>query len=640
VNTVEIPITVTNTGTVADVNVRVRLNHTFDGDLELRLVHPDGTVVLLSDNRGGSGDNYGTGANDCSGTPTVFDDQAAGTIASGVAPFAGSFKPEQALAALNGKPTAGTWKLRVTDTASLDTGTIGCVTLELTRNRFVCCGVAGTPEIKAAPPATIEEESCLPENGAVDPEETVTVNFPVINTGDGPTTNLVATLQNSGGVVPVTTSQSYGAVSPIGGPVSRPFSFVAQGSCGQMITATLQLQDGPTNLGTITYTFRLGTTATGTHQFSNNAPITILDTPRVSGIAPASLYPSSIAVSGITGTVQRVAVRLKGLNHTFPSDVDMLLVSPTGQKMVILSDTIGSTDWVNITYLLDDTAAALVPSSGTPVSGTFRPTNIGTGDTFPAPAPPAPYQNPATAGAATFASVFGGANPNGTWSLHIVDDVGTDAGSLTGGWDLIITTEDPVCCNTPCTINVPADITQPNDAGACGAIVNYPAATVSGSCGVLSYSHASGSFFPVGTTTVTVTATRADNSTTTETFDITVVDAEAPSVNVSASPNILWSPNHKMRDVTISSTAADNCPGNVSCVITNISSNEAVTGPGGGSGNTSPDWLLVNPLNKVQLRAERSGNGASRIYTITVECTDAAGNKTTATTAVTVPHNQ
>jgi subtilisin-like proprotein convertase family protein len=641
VNTVDIPISVTATGVVSDVNVRVRLNHTFDGDLELRLVHPDGTVVLLSDNRGGSGDNFGTGANDCSGAPTVFDDQAAPTIASGVAPFVGSFKPEQALSALNGKPTTGVWKLRVTDTASLDTGTVGCVTLELTRNRFVCCGVAGTPEIKAAPPATIEQESCPAPNMAVDPEETVTVNFPVVNTGDGPTTNLVATLQNSGGVVPVTTSQSYGAVSPIGGPVSRPFSFVAQGSCGSTITATLQLQDGVTNLGTITYTFRLGTTATGTHTFSNNTAVAIPAPPSTGAGtgAPGNPYPSSINVSGVTGTVTRVAVRLKGLSHTFPSDVDMLLVGPGGQKMVILSDAIGGTDWVNTTYLLDDTATALVPSSGTPVSGTFRPTNYGTGDAFPAPAPAQPYQNPATAGAATFASVFGGQQANGIWSLYIVDDVGTDVGNLAGGWDLVITTEDPVCCLSACTINVPDDITQPNDAGACGAIVNYPAATVEGSCGVLSYSHPSGSFFPVGTTTVTVTATRADNSTTTETFDITVVDNAAPSVSVSASPNVLWSPNHRMRDVTINATATDNC-GAASCVVTDIASNEAVTGPGGGAGNTSPDWLIVNPSNLVQLRAERSGNGASRVYTITVECTDSAGNKTTRSTTVSVPHNQ
>ena len=47
VTTVEVPITVPDTGSVADVNVRVRINHTFDSDLDISLVHPDGTVIDL-----------------------------------------------------------------------------------------------------------------------------------------------------------------------------------------------------------------------------------------------------------------------------------------------------------------------------------------------------------------------------------------------------------------------------------------------------------------------------------------------------------------------------------------------------------------------------------------------------------------
>jgi subtilisin-like proprotein convertase family protein len=128
---VEIPIAVVATGAVTDVNVRVRLNHTFDGDVRMALVAPDNTIVPLVTNRGGTGDNYGTGANDCSGTPAIFDDSAAQPVSAGVAPFAGTFQPETPLSALNGKPAAGTWKLRVTDTAQQDTGTVGCVTLEI-----------------------------------------------------------------------------------------------------------------------------------------------------------------------------------------------------------------------------------------------------------------------------------------------------------------------------------------------------------------------------------------------------------------------------------------------------------------------------------------------------------------------------
>ena len=65
------------------------------------------------------------------------------------------------------------------------------------------------------------------------------------------------------------------------------------------------------------------------------------------------------------------------------------------------------------------------------VSGTFRPTNVGAGDAFPAPAP-AP-------GGGTLLSVFNGVNPNGTWSLYVFDDVGGDVGDFGGGWELNIT---------------------------------------------------------------------------------------------------------------------------------------------------------------------------------------------------------
>jgi subtilisin-like proprotein convertase family protein len=136
--TVDIPVTVNDPGLISDLNVRLRLNHTADIDLVLTLIGPDGTSVPLSLNRGGPNDNFGTGTNDCSGVPTVFDDQAPIAISAGAAPFAGSFRPESPLAVFNGKPVAGTWILRVDDTSGNDSGTVGCVTLEITGRQFSC----------------------------------------------------------------------------------------------------------------------------------------------------------------------------------------------------------------------------------------------------------------------------------------------------------------------------------------------------------------------------------------------------------------------------------------------------------------------------------------------------------------------
>lgn len=444
VSSVDIPINVPDNGLVNDVNVKVRLNHTFDADLVISLVHPDGTVITLANNRGGAGDNFGSGANDCSGTPTVFDDGAATAISAGVAPFAGTFRPDSPLSGFNGKPTAGTWKLRIADTAALDTGTVGCVQLELRRLRFVCCGVPGTPEITAGT-ATLVNESCPPFNTAVDPGERVTINLPLTNTGDGAASNLVATLQTNANVQSPSAPQSYGALPPVpnaGSSASRDFSFTAVGSCGSTITATWQLQDGMTNLGTVSKQFVLGATVNNLSSFSNSTAIIIpaTGTGAATG-APANPYPSTINVAGLVGNVSKVTVTLTNLNHTFPGDIDVLLVGPGGQKMLLMSDVGGGTDVVNGTLTFDDAAAAAI--GATVVSGTFRPTNTGTGDVFPAPAPAGPYTDP------QLLSVFNNTNPNGTWSLYVVDDAGADIGNINGGWTLNITTAVPVC-TTPC----------------------------------------------------------------------------------------------------------------------------------------------------------------------------------------------
>jgi len=555
---VEVSISVPDMGIVADVNASVRINHTFDSDLNISLVHPDGTVVPLSTARGVSGDNYGTGTNDCSGTPTVFDDEAGTAIGSGTAPFAGSFKPESPLSAFDGKPTNGTWKLRVQDTATLDTGTIGCFTITIGRSQFLCCPfVGGTPLIVAVPPAVLTAETCTPGNNAVDPNEQVTMSFPLQNNGTGSTTNLVATLQATGGVTSPSGPQTYGAVAPVGGPVSRPFTFVATGSCGGTVTATLQLQDGATDLGTVTFTIPLGANVPTTTTFSNATSITIPNPPSTGAStgAPSNPYPSNIVVSGLTGTVTKVTATLTNLNHTFPDDIDVLLVGPLGQKILLMSDVGTSLDLVNVTLTFDDAAAASLPDSAQIVSGTFKPTNIGTGDAFPAPAPAGPYPDP------QLLSVFNGVDPNGTWSLYVVDDLGGDTGNMAGGWSLSITTSQSVCCVAACTLTCPGPITQSNDPNQCGALVNYPAPMSVGSCSTITCAPPSNSFFPVGTTTVTCSETSSSCS-----FTVTVSDTQPPSITcpaaITGTTGAQTCPPPTSGVVTFPPpTASDNCPG-------------------------------------------------------------------------------
>jgi len=144
---------------------------------------------------------------------------------------------------------------------------------------------------------------------------------------------------------------------------------------------------------------------------------------------------------------------------------------------------------------------------------------------------------------------------------------------------------------------------------------------------------------PLGINTLAVTATDSSGNVSTCSATITVVDTTPPViVSTSVSPEVLWPPNHKMIPVRVSAVVTDAC-GATTWEIVSISSNQAVDARG--SGQTSPDWMITGDATAM-LRAERSGNGkADRVYTITVQATDASGNQSTpSTVTVTVPHDQ
>lgn len=104
-------------GRVKDLRVQINnITHSYDGDLQIELIAPDGTDVHLIDpNSGDSGQNF---------TNTVFDDSASTAITAGTAPFTGRFKPVQPLSRFDGVQQQGTWQLKVSDTSPGNTGTL------------------------------------------------------------------------------------------------------------------------------------------------------------------------------------------------------------------------------------------------------------------------------------------------------------------------------------------------------------------------------------------------------------------------------------------------------------------------------------------------------------------------------------
>jgi len=116
-----------------------------------------------------------------------------------------------------------------------------------------------------------------------------------------------------------------------------------------------------------------------------------------------------------------------------------------------------------------------------------------------------------------------------------------------------------------------------------------------------------------------------------------LADDESPTIEVSVTPNVLWPANHKYVDVEATVTVADDSDPAPTFALVSVTSNEPDNGDE--DGNTVDDIVIVDQTH-FRLRAERSGLGTGRVYTITYGATDAAGNTAIGTATVTVPLRQ
>ena len=168
--------------------------------------------------------------------------------------------------------------------------------------------------------SALVSEGCAPTNGVIDPGENVTVTFSLQNFGASNAFNLVATLLPANGIS-ISSSQTYGTVTAGGAAVARNFSFVATGLCGSAISPTLRLQDGTNELGTASFTFRMGTPVVSVTQNFDTVSAPAL---------PPGWVNAAVGVS--TGWRTVTAPRHTPPNSVFapnPSDIsDATLTSP------------------------------------------------------------------------------------------------------------------------------------------------------------------------------------------------------------------------------------------------------------------------------------------------------------------------
>jgi hypothetical protein len=182
-----------------------------------------------------------------------------------------------------------------------------------------------------------------------------------------------------------------------------------------------------------------------TRTFSNTHLITIpegANAPECLDGGPGSIgasvpYPSNVSAAFPTGTkVRDVNVILRNYSHTFPDDVDVLLLH-AGTNRTIMSDVGGSADANNITLKLDDEASNGKLGDDSDLSGgRFKPTNVtesapDTIDNFDFPAPNTVSTTSALTG-------FNGLSARGAWKLFVQDDADDDCGRFGGGWTVQI----------------------------------------------------------------------------------------------------------------------------------------------------------------------------------------------------------
>jgi subtilisin-like proprotein convertase family protein len=312
--------------------------------------------------------------------------------------------------------------------------------------------------------ASLAVEGCLPANRVIDPGETVTVNLSLSNIGSSSTQNLMATLVASGNVLTdgqAEPAKSFGAMAPGAAAITRQFSFTASGACGAGLPVTLRLTDEGEDLGTVSFNFGLGTVGTTQQMFRYNGGTIKIPDGDTQGVS------IPVTVSGFAGNLADVNFRIDGtactsemgaatvgVDHSWVGDLVFRLTSPAGTTVTIINRAGGGgNNGRNFCQtLLDDTAAGAtsinsVAPTAAPYAGTFKPSNP--------------------------LSAFDGENPNGTWTLTVIDEFTGDSGNVRA-FSLLLT--GFACCQTGC-LDV-AGISA--SSGAVGSSVNITGAGLVG----------------------------------------------------------------------------------------------------------------------------------------------------------------
>ena len=201
---------------------------------------------------------------------------------------------------------------------------------------------------------------------------------------------------------------------------------------GQTGTNTISVivRDGAGEEATNSFLFTVNPAPAGYTRFAQTNAITIPGVANTAG--PASPYPSTNTVSGMTGWITNLTMTFSRLSLERIQDVNMLLVSPNGTGVVLFSEVSGQNrKCTNVTVTFDDKVFYALPPDFDIWSEPLRAADFQAGDDFP---------GATWTSAPVVLSSFYGASPNGNWKLYVYDDTAANNGTMLGGWSLLIAT--------------------------------------------------------------------------------------------------------------------------------------------------------------------------------------------------------
>jgi subtilisin-like proprotein convertase family protein/subtilisin family serine protease len=361
-----------STNFVTDVNVVLSITHTYVSDLQIRLVSPSGKSLLLVDRVGQSGVNF---------TGTTLDDSAPLSVASGTAPFSGSYRPTQPLTGFNGESPNGTWTLVVTDNADEDIGTLLNWSLQFTLGeQSVATQANGYYRFMGLQPGTHTVRPILPAG--------------YVGTGPGVQTVVLASPTDTA----VNRHFGVGKNNRLYGQVFNDLNSNGQWESyeGQAAGRTLYWDQNNN----------------GTHEAST---VSSFPTGNIGLFIPDnSTRTSTLNVAGAGNTIFDLNVRVN-ISMTFDSDLDVFLVHPDGTRVELFTDVGGGGDNFTNT-VLDDQSEFLIQAGSAPFTGSFRPEGS--------------------------LAALNGKLVDGLWTLEVTDDNINDQATLLN-WELIFTQTEP-----------------------------------------------------------------------------------------------------------------------------------------------------------------------------------------------------